>query len=187
MILPNPDYRAPLVSQRPQAVANQPQALCHQREAARHLREAVLLLHRPERGAAEDADLMRAAMATWECAALSGIPTARISAGLLLAQTQLVLGQAQAAVVTAERVRRFARGTPQAAPAATRALLVGAKAWHQLGNAANGDHLLALARVLVETCNDPDERCRLREQCDLVAVDPTITTTATSASPLPKP
>lgn len=158
MIMLNPDYHAALPT-------------CHQRAAAKNMREAVVLLHRCRRSPAEDADLMRAATASWECAALGGIPSERIGAGLVLAQTQLALGQRQAAVVTAERVQRLARGTPQAIPATLRALMVGAKAWCALGQDDHVDHLLALARIVVETCRDADERGRLFEQIRLARVE----------------
>lgn len=144
MILPDPAYQAR------QAAAT-----------AGAMRRVLLLLYRDDRTRDDDAALLQAAQATWEGAALSGQVAQRISAGLLLAQVQRALGQNQAVVDTAERVRRLARGTPQSVAATVRALAVGAQAWRDLAHPDHAEHLLVLAQILIETTTDPADRHRI--------------------------
>lgn len=144
MILPDPAYEQ-----------------CRAESLAGAMRRAVVLLYRRPRTLDEDAQLMQAAWAAWETAAIHGEAAQRVSAGLLLAQAQLALGHGQEAIVTAQRVQQVARGSSVATAATVRALAVGAQGWRSLHRPEDAEHLLGIAQTIIETMPDPTERRRL--------------------------
>ncbi len=152
MILPNPD---PWFSPR----------TCHHLALSAAIQQTAELMGKPRRSAQDDGEMVRVARCAHECAGLldrhERTPDVRVRTGLLLAHVLLLAGRYHESAELARHLQRYGRGSAWAAEIAVRAAQIGARAWLHLEHHDHAEHLLTLARTVIETVDDIHTRQRL--------------------------